>query len=129
MILSLLFAGPEEAHNAVGIKGVSRSPSSVPLLAPPFSRRQAPEIIGTTMIYHYLNRMIQVFLPESMLPIFLRGGIIGKVVWSQVGRKLAHSRDQAKEAGASLRFLPEADLPAEMSWAAPEPSISRAFAG
>ncbi len=107
----------------------SRAPSSAPLLAPPFSRREAPEIIGTTVIYHYINRMVQVFLPESLLPSLLRGGWIGQVVWSQVGRKLAQSREQAKEAGASLRFLPEADLPAELSWAAPEPSISRAFAG
>ncbi len=107
----------------------SRTPGSTPLLAPPFSLQEAPEIIGIAVVYHYINRMVQVFLPESLLPSLVRGGWIGDVVWSQVGRKLAHSHDQAKEAGASLRFLPEADLPAEMSWAASSPSISRAFAG
>ncbi len=107
----------------------SRTPGSAPLLAPPFSAQEAPEMIGTAVVYHYINRMVQVFLPESLLPIFLRGGWIGRVVWSQVGQKLAHSRDQARSAGASLRFLPEADLPAEMSWATPSPSISCAFAG
>ncbi len=107
----------------------SRTFGSAPLLVPPFSPQEAPEIIGVTVVYHYINRMVQVFLAESMLPIFLRSGWIGKVVWSQVGRKLAHSRDQALSSGASLRFLPEAELPAELSWAAPSPSISRAFAG
>lgn len=107
----------------------SRTSGSAPLLAPHFSLQEAPEIIGTTVIYHYINRMVHVFLPETLLPSLVRGGWIGDVVWSQVGRKLAHSHDQPKEAGASLRFLPEADLPAEMSWAAPSPTISRAFAG
>jgi hypothetical protein len=107
----------------------SRTSGSAPLLAPPFSPQEAPELIGTAVAYHYINRMVQVFLPESLLPIFLRSGWIGKMVWSQVGRKLARSRDQALSSGASLRFLPEAELPVEMSWAAPSPSISRAFAG
>jgi AhpD family alkylhydroperoxidase len=107
----------------------TRAPGSAPLLAPPFSALEAPEMIGTAVAYHYINRMVQVFLPESLLPIFLRGGWIGKMVWRQVGQKLAHSRNQARPVGASLRFLPEADLPAEMSWAAASPSISRAFAG
>ncbi len=107
----------------------SRTSGSAPLLAPPFSPQEAPELIGTAVAYHYINRMMQVFLPESLLPIFLRSGWIGKMVWSQVGRELACSRDQALSSGASLRFLPEAELPVEMSWAAPSPSISRAFAG
>jgi AhpD family alkylhydroperoxidase len=108
----------------------SRSPGSTLLLTPPFSAQEAPELIGTAVLHHYINRMVHVFLPESLLPASLRGGWIGAVIWSQIGRKLAQSRDQAKPVGTSLRFLPaEAELPAEMSWASPSPTISRAFAG
>lgn len=107
----------------------SHTPGSASLLAPPFTPQQAPEIIGTAVAYHYINRMVQVFLPESLLPSLLRGGQIGSVVWGQVGKKLAQKRETARPVGASLLFLPEADLPPEMSWAAPSPTISRAFAG
>lgn len=107
----------------------TRSPGSAPLLHPPFTAQEAPEVIGITMAYHYINRMVQVFLPESLLPSVVRGGWLGRVAWRLVGRKLARSRERERVAGASLQFVPAADLPSECSWAAPEPSISHALAG
>lgn len=105
------------------------SPGADLLLAPPFSAQEAPELIGTAVVYHYINRMVNVFLPESLLPSLLQGAWIRDRVWNRVGRRLARGRDQAKPLGTSLRFLPEADLPAEMSWAKASPTIARAFAG
>jgi AhpD family alkylhydroperoxidase len=107
----------------------TRSPGSAPLLHPPFTARQAPEIIGITMVYHYINRMVQVFLPESLLPSIVRGGWTGSVAWHVVGQKLARSREREREAGASLQFVPAANLPSEWAFATPEPSISHALAG
>lgn len=107
----------------------TRSPGSMRLLAPPFSAQDAPEIIGIAVVNHYVNRMVEVFLPESLLPSFARGGWTRKVIWTQLGRWLARRRDRAQEAGPSLQFLPEGALPAEMAWAASSPTISRAFAG
>src|SRR5262249_21644380 len=49
--------------------------------------------------------------------------------WSQVGQRLARGRDQIRPPGTSLRFLPAAELPVELSWAAASSSISRAFSG
>jgi hypothetical protein len=83
-------------------------------------------IVGFT---HYINRMVQVFLPESLLPSVVRGGWPGSVAWRLVGRKLARSRERERAAGASLPFVPAADLPSEYSWAVPSPTISRALAG
>lgn len=43
---------------------------------PPFSKDEAPEIIGTAVFFHYLNRMVTVFLGETILPLnigFLKG--------------------------------------------------------
>jgi AhpD family alkylhydroperoxidase len=107
----------------------SRSSGSTPLLHPPFTEEEAPEIIGITMVYHYINRMVHIFLPESLLPSVVRGGWPGSVVWHLVGKKLARSRERERVAGASLQFVPAADLPSECVWALPEPSISRALAG
>ncbi len=107
----------------------SRSSGSASLLHPPFTEEEAPEIIGVTMVYHYINRMVQVFLPESLLPSVVRGGWPGSVAWRLIGRKLARSREQERVAGASLQFVPAADLPSECFWAASEPSISHALAG
>ena len=107
----------------------TRSPGSAPLLHPPFTAQEAPEIMGVTVVYNYINRMVQVFLPESLLPSIVRGGWPGSVAWRLVGRKLARSRDQERSAGASLQFVPTSDLPSEFSWAAPSPTISRALAG
>lgn len=107
----------------------TRSPGSALLLAPPFSAQDAPEIMGVAVVNHYVNRMVEIFLPESLLPSFVPGAWARRVIWNQVGRWLARRRDQAKGAGTSLQFLPEAELPAEMAWAAPSPTMSRAFAG
>ena len=103
--------------------------STVTRLPASFSAPEAAELLGVVVVYHYINRLVNVFLPESLLPSFVRGGWLGKQVWKQVGNKLAHGRDDSKPAGASLHLLPEAELPAELSWAAASPTISRAFAG
>lgn len=46
------------------------------VLDPPFSREMAPEIIGTAVFFHYLNRMVTIFLGPTILPMnvsFLKG--------------------------------------------------------
>lgn len=107
----------------------TRSPGSAPLLHPPFTAEEAPEILGITLVYHYINRLVQVFLPESLLPSPVRGGWAGRLLWRVIGRKLAQSRERERIAGASLSFVPEAPLPPEYSWAARSSTISQALAG
>jgi AhpD family alkylhydroperoxidase len=107
----------------------TRAPGSAPLLHPPFTAEEAPEILGITLVYHYINRLVQVFLPESLLPSPVRSGWAARLLWRLIGHKLARSRERERIAGASLSFVPSALLPAEYSWAAPSSTISRALAG
>jgi AhpD family alkylhydroperoxidase len=107
----------------------TRAPGSAPLLHPPFTAEEAPEILGITLVYHYINRLVQVFLPESLLPSPVHSGWAGRVIWRLIGRKLARSRERERIAGASLSFVPEAALPSEYAWAALSSTISRALAG
>jgi AhpD family alkylhydroperoxidase len=88
---------------------------------------QAPELIGTILLLHYLNRMVNVFLGEVPLPpgvphVALRPvmGVISGLVRAAGKRPLP--------SGASLDMLPEAALPADMSWASANPVIADALA-
>lgn len=94
-----------------------------------YSAQEGAELMGVAVAYHYINRLVNVFLAESLLPPLLRGARLGDLVWSQVGQRLARGRDQIMPHGTSLRFLPSVELPTELSWAAVSPSMSRAFAG
>ena len=39
----------------------TRSPKSDIILSPPFSSKEAPEIIGMAVLYHYINKMVSDF--------------------------------------------------------------------
>jgi AhpD family alkylhydroperoxidase len=102
------------------------SPESILNHQPPFSKKAAPEIIGTVVFYHYINRIVNVLLNETPLPSnhsWLAG--ILKIVASKFFSK-AISR--SKSPGDSLKFLPRADLPVEFSWSKGNSNIKEAFA-
>jgi AhpD family alkylhydroperoxidase len=92
----------------------------------PFSAEDAPEVMGTVVNFHYLNRMVTALLAPSPLPdqVWLR-----KPFQRVMGLLVARSGTQAMYPGESLAFLPNAILPEDMAWAAGSPSISAAFAG
>jgi AhpD family alkylhydroperoxidase len=93
----------------------------------PFSDDEAPEVIGTALIFHYLNRMVNIFLDDSPLPANLPAA-----ARSNAGRVLAWhmgtTADSAHPAGRSLFLLPPAEPGADLSWAASNPIILDAFA-
>ncbi|GAB2691560.1 carboxymuconolactone decarboxylase family protein [Kitasatospora kifunensis] len=95
-----------------------------PLPAPP---EQLPELLGTAVVLHYLNRMVNVFLgavplppgaPERSLRPVLR-------VLTWLIKSAARSGPMA---GASLGLLPTAPLPDDLAWTAGNPAIAAAFA-
>ena len=47
----------------------TRTPGAPILASPPFTGDEAPEIIGTALCFHYINRMVQVVLGETPLPL------------------------------------------------------------
>ncbi len=69
---------------------------------PPFSKKEAPEIIGTAFIFNYINRVVEIFLKKS--PVSEKK--IGKSFLMKIA-SLMFSRAVKKEkkAGDSFRFF------------------------
>jgi len=108
----------------------NRSPESEILRNPPFAKSEAPEYIGTAVSFHHINRMVNVFLDESplYLPSGLGGlrGIMSKLFDSVIAKRIMQLTPSQ---GDSLKFLPKAVLPEDLSWAASNPAVAGAFAG
>lgn len=96
------------------------------LRMPPFSAAEAPELIAIACCFHYVNRMVTVFLVPSPLPFAsprlksLTRRMLAPILGSLLRRDLAPA--------ASLDFLPDAPLPADLSWAAGHATLGAAFA-
>ena len=91
-----------------------------------FAPSEVPEIIGTAVFYQYMNRMATVLLSETPLP--------SNAYWLRsplrriAGMMFAGAVRTPKTAGESLRFLPNAELPSDLQWAKPNPTVAQAFA-
>jgi len=113
-------------RSAVDWAGASRSPGEEILGSPPFSEREAAEMIGTAVFFHYINRMANVLLSETPLPIrqsWAKGPLKRVAGWY-----FAKAIGRARSSGESLGFLPEAQLPGDLLWAKGEPPVAGAFA-
>lgn len=104
----------------------TRSPGAAILRRPPFGPREAPELIGTASCFHYVNRMATIFLGETPFPV--RGRLLGWPILLLTSRFFRPYVHGGLRAGESLRLLPEAGLPEDLSWAAPSPAVGAAFA-
>jgi AhpD family alkylhydroperoxidase len=82
-----------------------------------------PELVGVAVTFHYLNRMVNIFLPDTPLP----GGVPRGAGLTVLGRFLRTSATAAVQPGGSLGLLPATTLPADLSWAAPNPVVAQAF--
>ncbi|MEU8004461.1 carboxymuconolactone decarboxylase family protein [Catellatospora sp. NPDC049111] len=92
----------------------------------PFPPEQAPELIGTAVTFHYLNRMVNVFLPDSPLPPAVRG--TARQAMGRVAARLLGALARGRVApGGSAGLLPAAELPADLAWARGRPSVAAAF--
>src|SRR5262249_21992413 len=99
-----------------------------PLLSePPFAASDEAEIVGTAVAFHYINRMVNVFLGESPVPgpRRRRGGLVRRFLGATFGRRLVM---RMPSPGASLRLLPESPIPADLSWANSNSFVAGAFA-
>lgn len=112
----------------------TRTPDAPILRNPPFTPGEAPEIIGTAVLFHYINRIVNVFMYDGSplrLPAglgWLRGAfrrLAGGVIAGRVMRLQVHP-------GESLSLLPETStppvLPDAFAWAKPKPAVAEAFA-
>ncbi|MEV0887810.1 alkylhydroperoxidase [Streptomyces microflavus] len=93
----------------------------------PFDADQAPEILGTAVTFHYLNRMVRLFLPDSPVPgaAFTAGR--GPVM-RLVARAMRPDAGTIVTPGAALGLLPAAPLPDQLAWAKDAPAVAGALA-
>jgi AhpD family alkylhydroperoxidase len=104
----------------------SRFADDPTLRSPPFTPAAAPELVGIACGFHYVNRMVTIFLAPSPMPFASprlkrwTRRMLGPVLSGQLHRALAR--------GESLDLLPDAPLPADLAWTAPQPTIAAAFA-
>jgi alkylhydroperoxidase family enzyme len=89
--------------------------------------REAPELIGTAVLFHYYNRMVNVFLTEVPLPPGAPRMALGPVM-RILGSRMLPAAGQPCQPGASLDLLPAAPLPRDLSWASGDRVTQDAFA-
>ena len=95
--------------------------------AAPFPADQLPELAGVAVTFHYLNRMVTIFLDDSPLPGRVPAAMAGGMM-QVLGRFLRPAALRVIEPGAALDLLPAAVLPGELRWAAGSAPIAEAFA-
>jgi AhpD family alkylhydroperoxidase len=97
------------------------------LYGTPFPAAHTAELVGIVVAFHYINRMVNVFLPETPLPPGVPRPVRGHAL-RFLGRfiRSAVRRDHAP--GASLDLLPPAPLPKDLNWSRGNHYVAEAFA-
>ncbi len=106
--------------------GWAQSPE---LAAPQFGAHHA-EYYATSVAFHYLNRMVSVFLDDKMMPVpDFMDRVTDWMATLMMGGMIRRGR--RNDPGASLELLPEYDaaLAWQPRWAEDHPSIAAALAG
>jgi AhpD family alkylhydroperoxidase len=116
----------DESRSFAAWAAATRSPGADVLGDPPFVAGLAPELIGTAVAFHYINRMVTILASPSPFP----GPRALRPLTTRIAPRLfARAVKRPKEAGDSLCFLEHAELPEDMGWAKGSPPVAAAFAG
>jgi AhpD family alkylhydroperoxidase len=92
----------------------------------PFPADQLPELVGTVVEFHFLNRMLNVVVGQTFLPGRPRAHRIVRPITAMVlRRKIRATNPTGKAAG--LDFSASQPLPGDLSWATPNPSVAVAL--
>jgi AhpD family alkylhydroperoxidase len=109
------------------IAGWARTAGRPSASPPPFPAEQIPEFAGVAVVFHYLNRIVNVFLTASPFPDQVPAGVRPRMR-RLAGRMVGPSARRFCPPGASLDLLPEAPLPGDLSWAAGTPHVAGGLA-
>jgi AhpD family alkylhydroperoxidase len=121
--------GDGEMQGMLQWAAATLTPDAEVLKRPPFNLTSAPSIIGTAIVFHYINRMVNVFLDKSPLPIPTEWTTLsqaaGWVFGKSIGRRLVRLRAAPDMALNEPRNY---DLPPEFAWANHDKNIASALA-
>jgi AhpD family alkylhydroperoxidase len=106
----------------------NRRPGADILREPPFTAAEAPEIVASAACFHYIDRVVQVFLPDGPVPLpaklsWLRGATIS-AAGSMAGKRIMKVKVKS---GGAVGTLPRAKPSPEFAWTAPRPALAAAF--
>jgi hypothetical protein len=102
------------------------TPGADILSKPPFNNDDKPYLIATVLMFHYTNRMVNIFLDESPLPVTVSNKkikkLLNKIVGYIVGRRIVSVR---AEPGKAVYYTNSINLTEEFSWAKANIPIAR----
>ncbi|MEV4490575.1 carboxymuconolactone decarboxylase family protein [Micromonospora coxensis] len=93
----------------------------------PVDADEAVELLGVALVFHYLNRMVNVFLDPSPIPAGVPESVRGGVR-RVFGRLMARGARRDRPAGVALDLLPPAPSAPDLGWAAGHPVLADALA-
>ncbi|MGK5552256.1 carboxymuconolactone decarboxylase family protein [Actinomadura kijaniata] len=102
-------------------------PDGGPHTTPPFPAALLPELGGVVVVFHYLNRMVNVFLTDSPFPARVPAAMRPRLR-RLAGRLMRPAARRSPAPAAALDLLPAAPLPGDLSWAAGSPHVAGALA-
>jgi AhpD family alkylhydroperoxidase len=106
---------------------VADQPDDPLVVDPPFPAAARPETVGMVVSLHYLNRLVNVFLSSFLVPPRL-GPRTRRRLKQGISHVLGPTLRGPLEPGRSLRFRPDAPVPASAAWTAGNPHIQGAVA-
>lgn len=118
----------ESIRGVVEWASATLSPTDPKLRRLPCSEHDRAQFLGTVLAFHYINRMVHVFLEPSpfpggwLLPAALRRGFV-----RAGGRIYAEAAQPPHPPGDSLKLLPPAQLPDDFAWARSNPHVAGAY--
>ncbi len=106
----------------------TRSPHATIIQNPPFTAIEAPEIIGTALLFHSTNRLVSIFLAESMLPGIIGNKFFKKAALNFTAKTIMKDFVEKKvEAGHALQFIGQHEIPKHLQWANSVPAYAQIF--
>jgi AhpD family alkylhydroperoxidase len=115
-----------DLSEAIAWAAATRSPGAVVLASPPFGPREAPEMIGTALFFHYINRPVSVFGGKGPLAAARGPLILNGMLWLGARRFRRFTRARPQQ-GATLDLLPAGDLPTGFEWTRESPVLASAW--
>ena len=104
------------------------SPTDDRLKNPAIDPADLPQIMGTAIVYHYINRMVSVFLQETPVALPGMGTALGQKMmrasFTFFGKRFA----RLDPAPGQFVWLQKAELPGEFSWAKTNPHVAHGLA-